>query len=98
MVGLATCVDLHSQAAADCAREHWSEIRALVNPKISMLRNVLPQSEIDKLKPLMGGGDQLPAQMPSNEWLANVAATVPAPLLNMFGRNIIVKCVESKQQ
>ncbi|KAJ2767218.1 hypothetical protein IWQ57_004041 [Coemansia nantahalensis] len=85
--------DFHSDEAARCATEHWDEIRAIVNPKLSMASTVLPAEGLKKIQALLDGKSELPTDPPPRNWLSDAADAIPAPLMNMFGRSVIEKCV-----
>ncbi|KAJ2486854.1 hypothetical protein IWW37_005464 [Coemansia sp. RSA 2050] len=99
--GLAVCLsgsvvsgfDFHSDEAAHCATKHWDEIRAVVNPKLSMMGNVLPKEGAKKVKDLLNGSNELPVQPPPRDWLGKAADAVPEALMSLFGKDIIEKCV-----
>ncbi|KAJ2890509.1 hypothetical protein IWW38_004095 [Coemansia aciculifera] len=100
-VGLAMCLsgsvvsgfDFHSDEAARCAGKHWDEIRALVNPKLSMMSGVLPPEGAKKVKDLLNGSNELPVRPPPRDWLGKAADAVPEGLMSLFGKDIIEKCV-----
>ncbi|KAJ2785121.1 hypothetical protein H4R18_000709 [Coemansia javaensis] len=85
-------IDFHSDQAARCAEEHWGEIREIVNPKLSMMNTMLPKSGVEKVNKLLGGAKELPEKPPSRDWLGQAADAIPAPLMDMFGKDIIEKC------
>ncbi|KAJ2822057.1 hypothetical protein IWW50_004380 [Coemansia erecta] len=86
--------DFHSDEAAECATKHWDEIRDIVNPKISMMDKILPKAGAERVRKLLDGKDQLPKDPPPRNWLGDAADAIPEGLMNMFGKDIIEKCVQ----
>ncbi|KAJ2448302.1 hypothetical protein GGF42_005155 [Coemansia sp. RSA 2424] len=105
-IGLALCLsgsvvsgfDFHSDEAAQCATKHWNEIRALVNPKLSMMSGVLPTEGAKKVKALLNGSNELPVRPPPRDWLGKAADAVPEALMSLFGKDIIEKCVNEMKE
>ncbi|KAJ2272179.1 hypothetical protein GGH14_004723, partial [Coemansia sp. RSA 370] len=94
---LATTVcalDFHSDEAAECATKHWSEIRDIVNPKISMMDKILPKAGVERVRKLLDGKDELPKDPPPRSWLGEAADAIPEGLMSMFGKKIIEECVD----
>ncbi|KAJ1665845.1 hypothetical protein IW140_002926 [Coemansia sp. RSA 1813] len=89
----AYAIDFHSEEAAKCAINHWDEIRAIADPKLSMMDSILPKAGAQRIKDLLGGQNHLPTNPPSREWLARASDAIPEPVMNMFGRDIINKCM-----
>ncbi|KAJ1727531.1 hypothetical protein H4S06_001820 [Coemansia sp. BCRC 34490] len=89
-------IDFHSDQAADCAIKHWDEIRAIADPKLSMMDSILPKAGAQRIKDLLGGQNHLPENPPSREWLQHASDAIPEPVLNMFGKDIINKCVDKE--
>ncbi|KAJ1841386.1 hypothetical protein IWW55_006164 [Coemansia sp. RSA 2706] len=89
--------DFHSDEAAACATKHWDEIRAIVNPKISMMDKILPKAGIERVHKLLDGKDELPKDPPPRNWLGEAADVIPEGLMNMFGKDIIEKCVKEME-
>ncbi|KAJ2382025.1 hypothetical protein GGI05_005788 [Coemansia sp. RSA 2603] len=85
--------DFHSDEAAECASKHWDEIKAIVDPKISMMNSILPKASVNKVQALLGGADSLPDKPPTRDWLSKAADALPDRLMAMFGKDIIEKCV-----
>ncbi|KAJ2723204.1 hypothetical protein GGI07_002773 [Coemansia sp. Benny D115] len=73
--------------------QHWSEIKELVDPKISMMNSILPRASVEKVHALLGGADALPDKPPARDWLSKAADALPERLMAMFGKDIIEKCV-----
>ncbi|KAJ2803021.1 hypothetical protein H4R20_003054 [Coemansia guatemalensis] len=99
LITLALCAvangfDFHSDEAAKCAHDHWDEIRKIVDPKISMMESILPKSGAEKVKVLLNGASKLPKNPPPRNWLGDAADAIPEPLMNMFGKDLIEKCVK----
>ncbi|PIA14228.1 hypothetical protein COEREDRAFT_88897 [Coemansia reversa NRRL 1564] len=94
LCAVAKAFDFHTDEAAKCAHDHWDDIRKIVNPKISMMESILPESGIEKVKSLLDGKTELPKDPPSRNWLSDAADAIPEPLMNMFGKDIIEKCVK----
>ncbi|KAJ2133834.1 hypothetical protein IW136_004863 [Coemansia sp. RSA 678] len=97
LVVLATTVcalDFHSDEAAECATKHWSEIRDIVNPKISMMDKILPKAGVERVRKLLDGKDELPKDPPPRSWLGEAADAIPEGLMSMFGKKIIEECVD----
>ncbi|KAJ2395700.1 hypothetical protein GGI23_004206 [Coemansia sp. RSA 2559] len=87
-------LDFHSEKTANCAINHWAEIRAVADPKLTMMDSILPKEGAQRIKDLLGGENHLPVNPPSREWLAHASDSIPEPIMNMFGREIINKCLE----
>ncbi|KAJ2845222.1 hypothetical protein J3B02_004740 [Coemansia erecta] len=90
--------DFHSDEAAECAKKHWGEIKAIVDPKISMMSTILPRASVAKVQELLGGSDSLPDSPPSRDWLSKAADALPDRLMSMFGKDIIEKCVNEMKK
>ncbi|KAJ1999880.1 hypothetical protein GGI04_004381 [Coemansia thaxteri] len=95
---LASAFDFHSDEAAECTRTHWDEIRDVVNPKLLMMNSVLPPDGVRKIRTLLNGSDQLPKRPPPRDWLGKAADAVPEGIMNMFGKDIIEKCVNEMHE
>ncbi|KAJ2821292.1 hypothetical protein FBU31_004954 [Coemansia sp. 'formosensis'] len=106
VIGLAVCLsssvvsgfDFHSDEAWHCAEKHWDEIRKLVNPKLEMMNDVLPEAGKKKIKNLLNNSRELPVHPPPREWLGEAADAVPEALMNLFGKDIIEKCVNEMKK
>ncbi|KAJ1880660.1 hypothetical protein LPJ57_002110 [Coemansia sp. RSA 486] len=90
--------NFHSDEAAECAKEHWKEIKSIVDPKIAMMNTILPKASVAKVKELLGGADSLPDSPPSRDWLSKAADALPERLMTMFGKDIIEQCVEDMKK
>ncbi|KAJ2850781.1 hypothetical protein IWW36_001596 [Coemansia brasiliensis] len=86
--------DFHSDEAAACATKHWSEIRDIANPKISIMDKILPSAGVERVRALLGGKNQLPKDPPPRDWLGKAADAIPEGLMKMFGKDIIEKCIK----
>ncbi|KAJ1798099.1 hypothetical protein LPJ56_006849, partial [Coemansia sp. RSA 2599] len=91
-------LDFHSDEAAECAKNHWKEIKAIVDPKISMMNSILPKANAQKVEKLLGGSDSLPDSPPSRDWLSKAADALPERLMTMFGKDIIEKCIDEMKK
>ncbi|KAJ2556567.1 hypothetical protein EV175_001924, partial [Coemansia sp. RSA 1933] len=56
----AYALDFHSEKTANCAINHWGEIRAIADPKLSMMDSILPKEGAKRIKDLLGGDNHLP--------------------------------------
>ncbi|KAI9502443.1 hypothetical protein GGI25_005244 [Coemansia spiralis] len=88
-------VDFHSDEAAKCATDHWDEIRAIANPKLSMMDSILPKTGADRIKVLLDGKNELPAKPPSRDWLRKASDALPPAVMDMFGKDIIDECLKN---